>query len=123
MPSVKQMLGRNKEVKSLLHIQFKSVRLTYQTTVRFLQPITLRHKPMNFELSASDQSIHNAVIDICKKFGDDYWLEKDRHGGFPVEFHQAFADGGWLGICMPEEFGGSGLGVSQAAIMMQAIAE
>ncbi|HEY8613517.1 MAG TPA: acyl-CoA dehydrogenase family protein, partial [Roseomonas sp.] len=56
-------------------------------------------------------------------FGDDYWLERDRHGGFPVELHQALARDGWLGICIPEEYGGAGLGITEAAVMMQAISE
>src|SRR5205814_6263389 len=56
-------------------------------------------------------------------FGDDYWLERDREGGFPADFHRAFARDGWLGIAMPEAYGGSGLGISEAAVMMQAIAE
>ena len=60
---------------------------------------------------------------ICARFDDAYWLKKDKEGGFPHDFHQALADAGWLGICMPEEYGGSGLGITEAAIMMQTIAE
>lgn len=78
---------------------------------------------MNFEISETDRNVREAVLAVCKRFDDAYWLEKDRAGGFPADFHQAFAAGGWLGICMPEEYGGSGQGISQAAIMMQAIAE
>src|SRR5437879_6213633 len=59
----------------------------------------------------------------CTRFGDDYWLERDRAGGFPADFHQALARDGWLGIAMPEAYGGAGLGISEAAVMMQAIAE
>ncbi|MDO8277530.1 MAG: acyl-CoA dehydrogenase family protein, partial [Burkholderiaceae bacterium] len=78
---------------------------------------------MDFEISETDRNVREAVFAVCKRFDDAYWLEKDRVGGFPADFHQAFAAGGWLGICMPEEYGGSGQGISQAAIMMQAIAE
>ncbi|MDP3138315.1 MAG: acyl-CoA dehydrogenase family protein [Burkholderiaceae bacterium] len=78
---------------------------------------------MDFEISETDRNVREAVLAVCKRFDDAYWLEKDRVGGFPADFHQAFAAGGWLGICMPEEYGGSGQGISQAAIMMQAIAE
>ena len=67
--------------------------------------------------------MRGAIEKICERFGDDYWLARDREGGFPHDFHAAFADGGWLGICMPEEYGGSGLGITEAAIMVQAIAE
>jgi acyl-CoA dehydrogenase len=60
---------------------------------------------------------------VCSDFDDAYWLKKDHEGGFPHDFHKAMADAGWLGICIPEQFGGSGLGVIEAAIMMRAIAE
>src|SRR5262249_30340429 len=60
---------------------------------------------------------------LCERFGDDYWLAKDRDGGFPYDFYKAFAAAGWLGIAMPEEFGGAGLGIIEAALMMQTIAE
>jgi acyl-CoA dehydrogenase len=78
---------------------------------------------MNFELSAEQQAICAAVEKICGRFGDDYWLSKDRDGGFPDDFHRAFADDGWLGVCMPQEYGGAGLGVTEAALMMQAVAQ
>ena len=78
---------------------------------------------MDFTLSAEQETIRAAVEKICERFGDDYWLAKDRDGGFPDDFHQAFADDGWLGVCMPQEFGGAGLGVTEAALMMQTIAE
>jgi acyl-CoA dehydrogenase len=65
--------------------------------------------------------VRDAVAKICARFGDDYWLERDRDGKFPHDFHRALADGGWLGVCVPEDYGGSGLGVSEAAIMMETI--
>jgi len=78
---------------------------------------------MDFRLSESQQDVQDAVAAICSKFGDDYWLKKDKEGGFPDDFYQAFVDGGWLGICIPEEHGGSGLGIAEAAVMMRTIAE
>ncbi|MFN0303041.1 MAG: acyl-CoA dehydrogenase family protein [Burkholderiales bacterium] len=78
---------------------------------------------MNFDLTEEQQQIRDAVGRICTDFGDDYWLEKDTEGGFPHDFHAAFAKAGWLGIAMPAEFGGAGLGITEAAIMMQAIAQ
>jgi len=78
---------------------------------------------MDFAYTDEQQSIRDAILSLCKRFGDDYWLERDRHGGFPTEFYSALAADGWLGICIPSEYGGSGLGVSEAAVMMQAIAE
>ena len=68
-------------------------------------------------------AIRDAVASLCTRFDDDYWLERDRSGDFPEDFYRAFADGGWLGIAMPEEYGGSGLGITEASIMMQAVAE
>jgi acyl-CoA dehydrogenase len=65
--------------------------------------------------------VRAAVEKICARFNDDYWLERDRNGKFPEEFYRALADDGWLGVCIPQGFGGSGLGVSEAAIMMQAV--
>ena len=68
------------------------------------------------------QAIREGVRAACSPFGDDYWLARDNDGVFPREFHRAMADGGWLGITMPEEFGGSGLGVTEAMTMMNEVA-
>ncbi len=76
---------------------------------------------MDFSLSAEQQSIREAIARICAQFGDDYWLEKDRAHAFPHELHQALARDGWLGIAMPEEYGGAGLGITEAAVMLQTI--
>src|SRR3981189_1481033 len=78
---------------------------------------------MDFALTANQQSIGEAVAKICARFDDAYWLKKDKEGGFPADFHKALADAGWLGICVPEAYGGSGLGITEAAIMMRTIAE
>ena len=78
---------------------------------------------MTFTLTPEQQEIRAAVARLCERFGDDYWLEKDDQGGFPHEFHRAMAEAGWLGVAMPEEYGGSGLGIAEAAVLMQAVAE
>jgi acyl-CoA dehydrogenase len=78
---------------------------------------------MDFALTDQQEAIRDAIARICAGFGDAYWLNKDREGGFPHDFYKAFADAGWLGICVPEAYGGSGLGITEAAIMMRAIAE
>jgi acyl-CoA dehydrogenase len=78
---------------------------------------------MDFSLTPGQEAVREAITRICARFDDQYWLERDRTGQFPHELYQAMADGGWLGICMPAEFGGAGLGITEAAIMMQAIAE
>jgi acyl-CoA dehydrogenase len=78
---------------------------------------------MDFSYSAEQLAIRAAIDKICAGFDADYWLKKDTDGGFPDDFHQAFARDGWLGIAMPEEYGGAGLGITEAALMMQTIAE
>src|ERR1700736_4026586 len=78
---------------------------------------------MDFSLSAEQQQIRDSVLKLCSRFDDDYWRARDRSGEFPHELHSALAQAGWLGIAMPAEHGGAGLGITEAAIMMQAIAE
>jgi len=78
---------------------------------------------VDFSLTEDQQSIREAVLRHCSQFNDDYWLDRDRTADFPLDFHQSMADAGWLGIAMPEALGGSGLGITEAAIMMQAVAE
>lgn len=78
---------------------------------------------MNFNYTEDQQNIRDAVLKHCSQFSDDFWLEKDRNETFPLDFHRSMADAGWLGIAMPEAYGGSGLGITEAAIMMQAVAE
>jgi len=78
---------------------------------------------MNFAPTGEQEQIREAIAKICAKFTDEYWLQKDKAGGFPEELHRALARDGWLGIAMPEAFGGAGLGITEAGIMMQAIAE
>jgi acyl-CoA dehydrogenase len=65
--------------------------------------------------------LRDAVEKICARFGDDYWLKRDREGTFPEDFRSSIAADGWLGICIPKAYGGSGLGTTEAAIMMEAI--
>ena len=78
---------------------------------------------MDFALTDDQRAIDEAVRRIAARFGDDYWLARDRDGAFPHEYRRAVAEGGWLGIAMPVEFGGSGLGVSEAAVMMHALTD
>src|SRR5207237_10641619 len=80
-------------------------------------------RSMHFSLSPDRQQIRHEVRKLCLEFDDACWLEKDRSGEFPHELHAALAAAGWLGIAMPEAYGGAGLGITEAAIMMQAVAE
>ncbi len=77
---------------------------------------------MDFELDEDQQQICDAVERVCAPFDAQYWLRKDSEGGFPSDFHQALAQAGWLGIAMPQQYGGAGLGITEAALMMQTIA-
>lgn len=76
---------------------------------------------MNFSISDDDRAIRDAVAGICRNFDKNYWLNKDQQGGFPHDFHAAFAEAGWLGIAMPTEYGGAGLGISEAALMLETV--
>ena len=77
---------------------------------------------MDFILSEDQRAIEDGIRQIMLEFADDYWLEKDKNGGFPEEFYHAMANGGWLGISFPEDVGGTNLGITSAAVMMRAIA-
>ena len=77
---------------------------------------------MDLSINPDHQAIRDRFGAAVRSFGDDYWLARDDDGVFPFEFHKAMADGGWLGLTMPEEYGGSGLGVTEAMIMMHEIA-
>ena len=78
---------------------------------------------MDFAMSEAQREIREQILRLCSRFDDAYWLERDRTATFPEAFFAAVAAGNWLGIAMPEAFGGAGLGITEAAIMMQAIAE
>jgi len=77
---------------------------------------------MEIELSPLQLEIEGSVRKVCSEFTDDYWHECDEEARFPEEFYAAMAAAGWLGITMPEELGGAGLGVTEAAIMMHTVA-
>lgn len=78
---------------------------------------------MNFELSEQQTAIVEAVRAVCARFDMAYWDRLDVAHEFPHEFHRALCEGGWLGVAMPEELGGAGLGILEAALVMQTIAE
>ena len=78
---------------------------------------------MSFDLSPEQQSIQEAVKDLCSHFPESYWRERDIDGVFPHDFYRAMGDAGWLGLAIPEAYGGAGLGVQEAALMMQTVAE
>ena len=75
------------------------------------------------DLTDSQRTVREAISKVCSRFDDAYWTKAEAEHRFPVEFHQAVAKDGWLGICMPSEYGGSDLGIAEAATMMQTISE
>lgn len=78
---------------------------------------------MDFSFTSEQRSIRDAIQRVCEPFDARYWLVRDSKGGFPDDFHGAIARDGWLGIAMPEQYGGAGLGITEAAIMMQTVSE
>lgn len=77
---------------------------------------------MNFELTEDQLTIRDAVAELAARFDDRYWQEKDENHEFPTEFYNAFAEGGWLGITTPEEYGGHGYGITEASIVLEQVA-
>jgi acyl-CoA dehydrogenase len=77
---------------------------------------------MDFSETEDHRAIRDGVAAVVRRFDDEYWLARDDDGAFPHEFHRAMADAGWLGITMPPEYGGAGLGVTEAVLMMHEVA-
>ena len=77
---------------------------------------------MDFDLTEAQQEIVRGVRTMCQRFPDDYWRDKDARHEFPQEFYKAVAEAGFLGIAIPEEYGGSGLGITEAALVMREVA-
>ncbi len=75
-----------------------------------------------FDLNDEQQSIRDSIQKLLRPFDDTYWLARDQEASFPHAFRQAMAKAGWLGIAMPTTYGGTGLGVIEASIMMEAVA-
>jgi acyl-CoA dehydrogenase len=78
---------------------------------------------MSIDFTDEQLQIRDTVERLCADFGDEYWLARDDDGVFPEDFCRAIADQGFMGIAMPEEYGGAGLGITEAALMMQAISQ
>jgi acyl-CoA dehydrogenase len=76
---------------------------------------------MDFSLNDEQRAIQDGVRRVCGDFPAEYWLERDRNGGFPLDFHEAIARSGYLGVCMPEAYGGAGLGITEAALMVEVL--
>ena len=77
---------------------------------------------MDFELTSAQEEIVRQVRTLASRFDDEYWRERDRKGEFPNEFYDAVAKAGYLGVAIPEAYGGSGLGITEAALVMREVA-
>ena|SRR5215469_14960137 len=77
---------------------------------------------MNFEMTPAQEEIVRQVRALCANFPDEYWRERDRRAEFPHDFYAAVAKAGYLGVAIPEEYGGSGLGITEAALVMREVA-
>jgi len=77
---------------------------------------------MEFTVDEDHELIRDGVRRVCAQFGDEYWRQKDADHEFPMEFYDALAEGGWVGIAIPEEFGGGGRGITEASILLEEIA-
>ncbi|MCI2422707.1 acyl-CoA/acyl-ACP dehydrogenase [Saccharopolyspora sp. K220] len=77
---------------------------------------------MDFELTDDQRTIQRAVRELAARFPDEYWAEQDEQHRFPWEFYNAFAEAGWLGIAIPAEFGGGGMGIQEASILLEEVA-
>lgn len=76
---------------------------------------------MDFALTEDQQALAGGARDLARRFDDEYWADHDQRGAFPWEFYSAFAEAGWLGIAIPEEYGGGGLGILEASLLLQEI--
>ncbi|KAI1608979.1 isovaleryl-CoA dehydrogenase [Exophiala viscosa] len=97
-------------------IPFSSTQYRQARGTEYLQ----LHDP---DLTDSQREVREAISKVCSRFDDTYWSNAEKKHRFPLEFHQAVAKDGWLGICMPSDYGGSDLGIAEAAVMVQTIAE
>src|ERR1700737_3937561 len=77
---------------------------------------------MSFELTDDQELIRKSVAELASKFDDHYWMEKRQGARFPAEVYQALADGGWLGMTIPEEYGGHGFGITEATLLAEEVA-
>ncbi|OAL52280.1 acyl-CoA dehydrogenase NM domain-like protein [Pyrenochaeta sp. DS3sAY3a] len=78
------------------------------------------------ELSGFTESqldVREAIAKICANYPDEYWAERDNTGEYPHDLHRDLAKDGWIGIALPEELGGAGLGISEATMMLHTVSE
>ncbi|EEH41204.2 acyl-CoA dehydrogenase family protein [Paracoccidioides lutzii Pb01] len=115
--------------RSLLgHIHRQIPKLSRTAVRQYVQERSFSASPSSriMELNCFSQNqlmVRDAIAKICSTFPDEYWAERDESGEYPHELHAALAKDGWIGIALPEELGGAGLGISEATMMLQTIAQ
>ncbi|HEX6380877.1 MAG TPA: acyl-CoA dehydrogenase family protein, partial [Acidimicrobiia bacterium] len=77
---------------------------------------------MDFSPDPDEELIREAVRSVCARFDDVYWSERDAQHEFPWDFYAAMADGGWVGIAIPEAYGGGGRGINEASLVLEEVA-
>ncbi|MGF1596852.1 MAG: acyl-CoA dehydrogenase family protein [Acidimicrobiales bacterium] len=77
---------------------------------------------MNFESNPDHEAIVEAVDRVCARFDDNYWSERDEKHEFPWDFYNTMAEGGWVGIAIPTEYGGGGQGITEGALVLNRVA-
>ncbi|EXJ75369.1 isovaleryl-CoA dehydrogenase [Cladophialophora psammophila CBS 110553] len=107
---------RQSSVGSFKTLPYRQTRTLHAQTQEYLQS----NQP---DFTESQRTVRESIAKICSKYPDEYWLEKDNSKEFPTDLHADFARDGWLGICIPEKYGGAALGISEAAVMMQTVSE
>jgi alkylation response protein AidB-like acyl-CoA dehydrogenase len=93
------------------------------TTRRTFIAKATEYLPTYADYNESQATVRESIARICSSFPESYWLDIDNRARWPREFQEAVANDGWLGIMMPSEYGGSELGLAEATVMMQTIAE
>ncbi|KAK7215965.1 hypothetical protein V2G26_003968 [Clonostachys chloroleuca] len=102
----------------------RALRNLYNQPRRQIHARATEYSPSNLlEWTEQRRSVREAIGKVCSRYLDEYWLEKDNKHQFPWDLYKDLAIDGWLGICLPEEYGGSGLGISEAAVMLLTITE
>lgn len=77
---------------------------------------------MDFQITDEQQLIRDAVRKVCAGFPDEYWAQKDEAHEFPWDFYNAMAESGWIGVAIPEAYGGSGRGITEASLVLEEVA-
>lgn len=103
---------RNGRVRILLRIGPESLKIVVHT----------RGAKMDFQITDEQQLIRDAVGKVCEDFPDEYWSERDNAHEFPWDFYNAMAAAGWIGVAIPEAYGGSGRGITEASLVLEEVA-